>query len=1027
MPPAIDDPPEVNELYPDFDYNQLREAPLEWELYDVPDKTHLRNRGFHLDTFKALVKHHTWGINVVIGRRKTKERLLQVLKTIIFNHQPALRPTWHEFISRNCDAGPRLLRRSYNALQISRNFPRGVPGEPLFLNPNPAADRPLMPNSNRSPQNRHASGLAAPPAAAQIQHGAMIEGVPPTGQIYQPAAAQPTNTGYGSQWAITPGQYQSSPPSIQQAACPVTYQPNVRASPRNYRPSTSTQAPDVRALPIPDSHEPEEVSEAIEELISRYTYKPLQRHPRFCTQTPIGVPFSRHSIAGDIRTFSPITHIQASISSDHTVYRFDQGGDLYPCRGRGPVSKNNISDAVDCIIVAGIMTDAGLTRVDQGSDNNPRRTPLVLEQAYMDAIDANWNVTSDDCNAARGKFRMALSDHLNNESNRLAVLAASPGKVWDLCTASFAQFQIEYTDRKGLCSCLDLTAGCYSNVSTSIKPGFRGTDIGGVDMEVVLNRFFNQFQPTNCSQCGAFNPNGIERVFDAIPLRLAVQTDSRTVIQRHTETVEVQFLNQNGHKEKAVYRWIGGIYNTKKDSRPHFRACWSDNERQDPETRTLRFYDASQLSGVIIGGIDAPCDGERVPHTWWPERRSPFVFYERVLENDPQTLKSSLNTVVKMSDAARHGNSHPGGLPGNTANRGNQNAPNIQQSSMGQVQAPGPSSSNFTANPGLDQLLPQEATGAGDEHTGQPAETAQNNGGYGDLFDLFGIANINMQDSTSGGLFADGNQQARIDPISPGHQVSMAASGTAPTASSSSSATALSSAVIPPPEWPIPGVQPIPVPATTDPQPSDPGDAGFLDWLRAAEDITGYDATVPFEFPDTLNPSPQADRLMDPTAPQMQQHEYHDNAPPTQRGAGISPSTPANVLHTPLLGQIVPAPGPVNLSQAGTATLAPQNPPVPGYPALGDGGVSNTEDTSLASDLAWLGSYDIGSSAPANTSEPVADQRMMPDGPMGAVRRKAQNIDRQRQNSVSSSGSKHVAEDINTGGVGGREKRSRNL
>ncbi|KAI2084905.1 hypothetical protein LOZ36_004406 [Ophidiomyces ophidiicola] len=673
---SSDPPSEVNENYPDFDYNRLQPPPEEWELYDIPDKTHLRNRALDLKTFKKLVKHHSWGIHVIIGERRTKERLLQVLKRIIFNQTPQLRPTWHEFISRNCDAGPRLLRRSYNALQISRNYPTGVPGQSIYLRPLNAqkAQLALQP-SNQSIAFTHASNQPG-----QIETGNYPAGpndssntIPsePPGFMTGSNIHQNMAFDLGNPMPLLPINYDLQMPQNPSFLHPLPPAPAIGQSNQYYNPSrfvrpNQTSREQLPTLPVTDTAD---VVEAIERAVMSFPYQELQRHQN---ARQIARPIrnyiatsSLHLTLSTPRLYSTISHIRAIIEGNIPAFRFAPNGSRYPFRGRGPVSGRDTTP-IDCAIVVGVLLDAGSTIADYTNGTSVKPSPSLLENAFLDALHVNWEVLSETASVGRrDEFRDTLVDWLTGRG-----LAVSPTNVWSLCTESFRQFFITYTEQLHPCACQEAQPSTLPFTTKFVTPEFQDGDAAGVDAATLLERFFHSSQQFNCSLCGSLKSNHIERKFGDLPWRLVVRVDQRTLLQSHAaRSISFDYVDSDSIPQKATYRWLGGIYCVLIGQSYHFRVYWNDNERGEIDNGAIRVYDGTQVSGSIIGGLRATKTLQRIPPSWWAGGAPPLLFYEKIVNptrNALHSARSAIDNILNIMDKGelvfqQHQGWHPHG------------------------------------------------------------------------------------------------------------------------------------------------------------------------------------------------------------------------------------------------------------------------------------------------------------------------------------------------------------------------------
>ncbi|WEW62001.1 hypothetical protein PRK78_007501 [Emydomyces testavorans] len=661
---------EVNENYPDFDYNRLQAPPEEWELYDIPDKTHLRNRALDLRTFKILVKHHTWGIHVVVGERRTKERLLQVLKRVIFNQAPNLRPTWHEFISRNCDAGPRLLRRSYNALQISRNYPHGMPGESIYLQP-PGTHNPQLgvpPGLQAAPFTHisnqlgplGATNFSAVPHAGQNTLPPMQAGLLSAPVHEQTQVSEPAKTS-----SFLPANYDTQLPSTNNVILPTQdiSRYSGQAAPE-LEWSIPSRAQTVSPASIRSSMEQTsalsasntcEVIEAVERAVMSFPYKALQRHPdaeQTTCQAPNVIASPNLCLTSSTpRLNSTFSHIRAVIVGEIPALAFDPTGIPYPYRGRGPVSRPDTT-AVDCAIVSGALLDAGSTIADRGDDTNWTYRLSRLEKAFLDTLRINWNILSDaDSANRRDELRDILVDWFSNRG-----ISMVPANVWSVCTESFKQFHIRYTEQLHPCACQRAAPTSAPHTVSFVSPEFYEEDAEGIDLADLLARFFQPSHWYNCPQCGSPDSNRIDRVFGELPWRLVIRLDQRTMLQSHAlRYITFEYTDSNRLPQQATYRWLGGIYCVLIGQEYHFRVYWNDNERGEADNGAIRVYDGTQLAGAIVGGLRAARSSQWIPNTWWVGDAPPLLFYEKVVNPDSETLRAARVAMQNILNAAANG------------------------------------------------------------------------------------------------------------------------------------------------------------------------------------------------------------------------------------------------------------------------------------------------------------------------------------------------------------------------------------
>lgn len=581
--------PEYNEKHPNFPFTRLHPPPPEWELYDIPDKTHLRNRALDLGTFKKLVRHHTWGFDVVIGDRKTKDRLLQVLKRVVYNQEASLRPTWHEFVSRQCDSGPRLLRRSYEALRISRRFPDGVQGQPLRWGgempkdglevQGTSGDRSAGLGIGMNPSIN--AGLSAP---IQIQQPYLEDGL-----YNSPGINGGMVSPFASTIATTPAplmydrQHHLGSPGPSQMPTPMSV---CRATP----PSLNTPLPSIQR---PSGH------------------KSIQR--------------LRLAVSGEIPHFTP-----------------SPAGHLFPTYGRGPVSLT--SDAVSCAIVAGLLLNLNSPSL------TPNTQLSTVESAFLASLSIPWSSLADTQSSTRvDELRNLCKEYVaavNKAANPLAAINGTKthipltnANVWKICANSLSQVRISYREGARGCACQGQANG--KNGTKTVSGPYITTDARDgcgrdMDLDSSIRQFFAYERGVKCAKCGGDNAMVVNRQFESVPLKLVVRPDTRVSFQRHgADVVEVEYVGLAEKMQRAKFRWVGGIYpvqSTQQQTQVSYRVFWTYRTPGGVDTGALRMYDAAQLSGTIVGGVHLARTGERVPARWWTRSAGagPLLFYEKI-------------------------------------------------------------------------------------------------------------------------------------------------------------------------------------------------------------------------------------------------------------------------------------------------------------------------------------------------------------------------------------------------------------
>ncbi|KAH0556812.1 hypothetical protein GP486_005396, partial [Trichoglossum hirsutum] len=301
------------------------------------------------------------------------------------------------------------------------------------------------------------------------------------------------------------------------------------------------------------------------------------------------------------------------------------------------------SSGIDCLIVAGMFLDVGQTTADRGSDSRSdwlkKLTPLQRE--YLDAVRTDWNAYTRTGSVKKKKgFYDAVLRALNFEYREFT----PPASVWvgPLAT-NFHQFTFHVAVRKTCAKC----------GFTSIDGGPEGQRVLSVDVDFdvvqedpkftlsyYLSHYFDYrtFQDEKATfHCGV-PPSKLRKiVVGGLPPRLVVTPEARkdaaVSIPEHTKrNISFHYADETGSERSAIYRWIGGIYFSKQ----HYRVYWDDSESRDG---VIKVYDGQQpfsagsparagLFGTIIGGLEPPATGERVPSPW--SEAPCLLFYERV-------------------------------------------------------------------------------------------------------------------------------------------------------------------------------------------------------------------------------------------------------------------------------------------------------------------------------------------------------------------------------------------------------------
>ncbi|KAJ9293571.1 hypothetical protein DTO271G3_7650 [Paecilomyces variotii] len=398
------------------------------------------------------------------------------------------------------------------------------------------------------------------------------------------------------------------------------------------------------------------VTEDIQRTIMRITYRDLERHTSALPRGlhPQSIATSEEHLLQVQQRISPIAGAVRLSSIEGSSFRIDPNGINYAYRGRGPVWRNN-SCAVDCVIVAGRLLDAGCTNKDRASPEWDSSL-TVLERAYIQAININWDILSREQSMdTRDRFWEILA---GNIPSMQVGIPSPPTSIWEESTKSFEQFKFSYTEEITYCSCRRMGNSRRTYTHRAVSPAFIPTDQNGVSMETLIQRSFRSHRGI-CRYCR----KGIairSRTFHQLPLRMVVQLHKDARPRNHTANITIEYKDQDGQDQRATYRWLGGIYRTvsgrhinelgEEVDSYHFRVYWTDVERGEMDTHEIRMYDGMENLGLIAGNIAPSHRDERVPEKWWKDQSIPLLFYERVLNPESEVLSAAKDTIMNMID-----------------------------------------------------------------------------------------------------------------------------------------------------------------------------------------------------------------------------------------------------------------------------------------------------------------------------------------------------------------------------------------
>ncbi|PTU18064.1 hypothetical protein P175DRAFT_0443791, partial [Aspergillus ochraceoroseus IBT 24754] len=571
-----------------FILDVLPDPPQDYKFLGETSESIIRTRRLRKTDITKLVEFHFWGIDHGFPTRVTNPVMLKGLWKLFYYHANQHRPaTFSELLDFTRDAGPRLLDwkhfRFNEILPVSRFYP-DLPD--ILKNLEPGYIRPSHAKSEWPD--------------LYLEQFLFSSAVKPT-----PAVNNNNNNDAGLTGIATAMNFVNFPNLPEDVA--------------------------------------REVIEAVERTVMRFAYKDLERHPR---SAPMHAP--RHIIAtsaadifkATIGSFPAASHVRLTPEAFYARMRLDSDGQYYPIRGRGPVLQGN-SSAVDCLITAGKLLDAGSTNIDR-EDPGWEMKLHPVEQSFIELTDVNWDL----CSAESGyqlkhQFRTLLAAAVPGFSENAHYAARF---IWGAVSENLQQFRISFEEQVSPCQCTigaDTTG--YFN-TYFVQPSFRDTDQHGVTMQDLLERAFEDRQSRDCSLCGQHNGTHFRRYFSEVPLRMVVKLHDSVSIWNHTNDVTFKYRNTDLVDKTVTYRWLGGIY--RGDNNEH-RLFWTDTERGEEERRTIRMYEPANM-GLIVGGIPPASQNDRVPDDWWVNRSIPLLIYERVTNPSSDIIGMALQAVGQM-------------------------------------------------------------------------------------------------------------------------------------------------------------------------------------------------------------------------------------------------------------------------------------------------------------------------------------------------------------------------------------------
>ena len=342
-------------------------------------------------------------------------------------------------------------------------------------------------------------------------------------------------------------------------------------------------------------------------------------------------------------------------------YAFSKSGQVFPCRGRGPVWKEN-SCALDCIIVAARLLNLGRTISDKGDQRRSEwgATLPPLVRHFIGLVAQPWERLDDTLSQRyRWKFLTQFLEIFNNPNSSSPAQIGSflPAiSIWQLSTAGVLQTSFSTYAYMSCSNCH--TEGPDTAIAATTHPTIPLIQMKDTvkakmgerpSMSDLLNLFFGAYpQQKKCMHC---NSRGTLRAWRAVhgdlPARLAILPDHsyRDVVGATSPSIKIRYSDTVGASNEVNYRWLGGIYQAGN----HYRLYWIDGGPNEQDNGFLRVYDGMNLKGSIIGGVIPGDLNAKVPPYW--SKGADILFYERV-ELSITTLQYAAEAIKRGVDLA---------------------------------------------------------------------------------------------------------------------------------------------------------------------------------------------------------------------------------------------------------------------------------------------------------------------------------------------------------------------------------------
>ncbi|KAJ6045159.1 uncharacterized protein N7446_003361 [Penicillium canescens] len=688
-PDDLEHPPEPSELY---DLMALKDPPEDWKFLTRTLSTSSQSKGREIGVgqIDVVMKHYFWGIHYekqLVTAHYTRKRrniidLKKMLWKLFYYMQEQHRPkSWMELFNFNRDSGPRLMKydleprptpvsRWYRTLPeidvaILPGYQRPSDAKPetsdgylqqflfsadTYVEPSQSIPRLITvrpgPVSDQEVGERIQEYLQ-PSSSPIFEHWGLQQSpgldkrnlAPLVGPNKRRRVLSPGAPAYTGPKPIGPGGFDpiyAAP--IRRYDDPIyadpSHSPLFTTAPVGYQ-----QINKLVDTALSSAYDPRNVTEIIEKALMNIAYNDLERDPSAPIRTVPTPQLTARSLNDLFNTQLGTFNNIANVRLDPVTFKWDANGLVYPLRGRGPIWSGN-SCSIDAVIAAGILIDAGCTRIDRY--NNRQADFKDIEKAFVETINVAWDVLDEhNSRVQRDMFFQKVCDTYPSMKMGQPV---PPWAVWAESTKNFAQFRFFYAERIVPCRCTRTKAFVMSHQGSCVMPAYIKGDEKGIGVSQLLERCFYARKESKCIACGGVNIRS-ERKVGQLPLRLTMTFDGRSKILDHTKDIDFQYIDYGDNVQRARYRWLGGVYIYKG----HARVYWTDTKRGEYDTGNICMYDSQLNHGLFAGGIPCYNKNNRVPIEWCTGGAIPLVFYERIMNPAKDVLAAALQTVQDMT------------------------------------------------------------------------------------------------------------------------------------------------------------------------------------------------------------------------------------------------------------------------------------------------------------------------------------------------------------------------------------------